>query len=232
MRNTIQTETIAKEYGSLVSSLCRRMIFDAETAEEAGQEVWIAILESIPNFRGDSSISTWIYTIAKRVILNHAKNERRYSTRNLQTYFHGPENDFPSHINISDEIEKKIWTQEMCDLCLNGMLHCLDNETRFVFLLRDQMEIEYSEIAHIMNIPEAAIRKSISRSRSKITKFLKGECYLYNTEGSCRCRQIKFAKKYNIKDEYDKIRRLGKKISMIKIADTALPGKDYWKEYF
>jgi RNA polymerase sigma-70 factor (ECF subfamily) len=227
----INPESIAKDYGGMVSSLCRRMIFDRDAAEEASQEVWLAVLESLAGFRGEAHISTWIYSIARRVILNHAKKEKLYSTRNLRTYFHGPANDYPAHINLSDEIEKKLWTSEMCDLCLTGMLHCLDNETRFIFLMRDQMKAEYPEIAQIMEMPEPAIRKSVSRSRKKLTAFLKGECYLFNKEGSCRCRQLHFVKQFNLREEHQKIRNIGKKMSFIRQADMALPGRDYWKEF-
>jgi RNA polymerase sigma-70 factor (ECF subfamily) len=207
------------------------MIFDRDAAEEAAQEVWLAVLESLGSFRGEAHISTWIYSIAKRVILDCARKERLYSTRNLRTYFHGPANDYPSGINLSDEIEKKLWTQEMCDLCLTGMLHCLDNRTRFMFLMRDQMLLEYGEIARIMELPGDAVRKSVSRSRRKLTSFLKGECQLFNENGSCSCRQSGFVQQFNIRKEYEKIRGIGRKVSMIRQADMAFPGKDFWKEY-
>lgn len=223
--------SIARDYGRMVSSLCRRMIFDRDAAEEAAQEVWLAVLESLGSFRGESHISTWVYAVAKRVIFEHAKNEKLYSTRNLRTYFRGPANDYPTNVDISGEIEKKLWTQEMCDLCLTGMLHCLDNRTRFIFLMRDQMLLEYAEIAGIMELPEDAVRKSVSRSRKKITNFLKGECRLFNENGSCRCRQSSFVRQFNIRKEYEKIRGIGKKVSMIRQADMAFPGKDFWKEY-
>lgn len=222
---------IARDYGRMVSALCRRMIFDKDAAEEASQEVWLAVLESLGSFRGEAHISTWIYSIARRVILCHAKKERLYTSRNLRTYFHGPANDYPSGIDLSDEIVKKLWTKEMCDLCLTGMLHCLDNETRFIFLMRDQMKAEYGEIAQIMEMPEPAVRKSVSRSRKKLTGFLKGECFLFNPEGTCRCRQLHFVKQFNIREEYEKIRKMGKKMSYIRQADMAFPGKDYWKEF-
>lgn len=223
--------SIAREYGRMVSSLCRRMIFDRDAAEEAAQEVWLAVLEGLGSFRGEAHISTWIYAVAKRVILEHAKKEKLYTTRNLRTYFRGPANDFPSDISVADDVAKKLWTSEMCDLCLTGMLHCLDNETRFIFLMRDQMLLEYSEISRIMNESEQAVRKSVSRSRRKLMNFLKGECHLFNPEGACRCRQAAFVKKFNIREEYEKIRKLGRRVSLLRQADEAIPGMDYWKEF-
>jgi RNA polymerase sigma-70 factor (ECF subfamily) len=66
------TDRIIHEYGTLVSSMCRRMIQDEDTAKDAAQEVWMAVIKSLPSFQGKSKISTWIYTIAYRVIRNFA----------------------------------------------------------------------------------------------------------------------------------------------------------------
>ena len=49
------TEVIASRYGHLVSSLCWRMTRDEEAAREAAREVWVAVLEGLDGFRGDSS---------------------------------------------------------------------------------------------------------------------------------------------------------------------------------
>ena len=45
-------EDIVATYGGLISSLCRRMIQDQETARDAAQEVWLEVMKSLPIFRG------------------------------------------------------------------------------------------------------------------------------------------------------------------------------------
>ena len=68
-----QPAAVVEQYGRLVSSICWRMTQDQEAAREAAQEVWLAVLEGLPGFRGDSALSTWIYTIARRVVGRHAQ---------------------------------------------------------------------------------------------------------------------------------------------------------------
>ena len=80
-------EEIAEEYRGLVSALSYRMIQNPEAAKDAAQEAWTEILKSLGTFKGKSKISTWIYTIASRVILKQAKNEKVYSTQYLSEYF-------------------------------------------------------------------------------------------------------------------------------------------------
>ena len=57
-----------REYGKMISILSNRMVFNKEIAQEAAQEVWVELLRSLPSFKGESKLSTWIYSIAKRVI--------------------------------------------------------------------------------------------------------------------------------------------------------------------
>ena len=80
-------EEITKEYRGLVSAVSHRIIQNPEIAKDAAQEAWMEILKSLKTFKGDSKISTWIYTIASRVILRLAKSEKVYSTRYLSEYF-------------------------------------------------------------------------------------------------------------------------------------------------
>ena len=49
------------------------------------------MLEGLDGFRGDSSVSTWIYSITRRVVSRYAHAQRTYSTRLLSAFFEGEE---------------------------------------------------------------------------------------------------------------------------------------------
>ena len=68
------------EYGKTVSILSKRMISNSAIAEEAAQELWVEVVKSLPSFREESKVSTWIYTIVKRVISKYAINTSRRLT--------------------------------------------------------------------------------------------------------------------------------------------------------
>ena len=60
LNHNLSLDAIAREYGTMVSSICRRMITDQENARDAAQQVWVEISKSFPSFRGESKVSTWI----------------------------------------------------------------------------------------------------------------------------------------------------------------------------
>lgn len=220
-------EDIISTYGSLVSSLCRRMIQDDETARDAAQEVWLEAIKSLPTFQGKSKLSTWLYAIAHRVILNHARNERLYSPSFLKSYFHGETLEVP----VEPDFDHNIWVRQMCDKCLTGILHCLDNDTRLTFILRDIAQLSYQEIAGITGQREDIVRQTISRTRQKLRRFLNDECALFNPHGNCRCRMKSHVTGINLPQEYEKLRQTVHRVNLFRESDEVLPKKNYWEIY-
>lgn len=223
----ISSEELVDKYGKLVSAICFRMIQDSMIAEEAAQEVWYEVIKSLDTFQGKSKLSTWIYTIAYRVIINYSRNEKIYDTRFLKETFNGQDLRIPDKIDY----DKRIWIKEQCDNCLTGILHCLDNEKRLAYLFKDVAQLSYEVIAEILDKKEATVRKMVSRSRNKLEKFLNKQCTLYNPEGQCNCRMKKLVKDINLEQEYKKIKDLINKVNFYLVSEEILPTKNYWEKY-
>ncbi len=220
---TIKLEDLVDPYADMISTICRRMIQDDEKARDAAQEVWVNIADSLSSFKGKSKISTWIYTITYRVASSHWKNEKYYSTKFLRTYFRGEERTVPDFTDI----KKKEWVREMCDKCLTATLHCLDNESRITFVLKDIVGLSYEELAVMLQDSEVNLRKKNSRSKKKLRSFLMDECVLVNPEGDCRCRMKKLVLGIELPQEYEKIRETVKQIDLFQKADKLLHIKNH-----
>jgi RNA polymerase sigma-70 factor (ECF subfamily) len=226
LRKKPDLDDIALEYGKLVSAVCRRMIRDEDIAKDAAQQVWTEIVKSYPAFRGESKVSTWIYTITRRVAMAQVMHERTISTRVLSLYSFKEEFDFPCHADL----DKKIWVKQMCDKCITGILHCVDNETRLAHMLRDVAELEYAEIAEILERDVASVRQIVSRSRRKVNSFLGDTCTLYNPEGACRCRMKKRVQEVDLVSEYRKIGEITRRVNFYKKSEQIFPGKNFWEK--
>ncbi len=218
-------DTIARDYGKMVSSICRRLIMDEETARDAAQQVWVEVTKSFPTFRGESKTSTWIYTITRRIAADYALNEKTYSMRFVREYFNADDIDPPAHVDL----DKAIWVKQTCDRCVTAMLHCVDSDTRLAHIFRDVAELSYAEIATILEKNEAAVRQMVTRSRKRINSFLTERCTIYNPTGDCRCRIRKHVSEVNLAAEYRKIGETIRRINFYKKSEMILPGKNYWK---
>ncbi len=221
----LSLDVLAREYGRLVSSVCRRMILDEESARDAAQQVWVEITKSFPSFRGESKISTWIYTITRRVAADHAVHEKTYSLRFVRDYFNQEDIEPPT----TADPDKEIWVKQTCDKCVTAMLHCVDTEMRLAHIFRDVVELGYDEIAAILEKDEPAVRQMVSRSRKRINSFLRDRCTIYNPRGDCRCRIKKAVDAVDLAAEYEKIDALVRRVNFYRKSEQILPGKNYWQ---
>ncbi|MFL0198717.1 RNA polymerase sigma factor [Clostridium sp. WILCCON 0269] len=220
-------EKLINDYGTMVSSICRRMMKHEEIAKDVAQEVWLEIIKSIHSFKGESKLSTWIYTITYRVSLRFINNERLYTSKFLRQYFRKEEfksSEFRDH-------DESIWVKEMCDKCLSGVLQCLNKENRLAYIFRDIVQLPYAEIATIFNKKEDSVRKIVSRSRRKLKNFLSSECILQNCNGKCKCRMKNLVIGVNLPQEYKKIRKIIGKANLYFESNQILPQYNYWNKY-
>jgi RNA polymerase sigma-70 factor (ECF subfamily) len=220
----VTAELLVRDYGNMVSSVCHRMIQDVELAQDAAQQTWMEIIKSLPGFREEAKISTWIYSIAKRTVMDCCRNERQYTTAFLHDYFRDGERELPQ----TENFDKELWVKEMCDKCLTGMLHCLDNETRLVYIFKDIVQLSYEEIAQVLELDEPTIRQIVSRTRKKLKSFLNNECALANPGGDCHCRMKRWVEQVDLPGEYEKLRNIARQSNIFLESEKILPKKNYW----
>jgi RNA polymerase sigma-70 factor (ECF subfamily) len=200
------------------------MIRHEETARDAAQHVWLEIVKAYPSFRGEAKVSTWIYTIARRVALAHARNERVHSLKFLKDYALTVEPQAPA----GRRPDRSLWVREECDRCVTGILHCVDNETRLAHILRDIAGLEYREIGAILEKSEPGVRQMVTRSRRKTSAFLGDRCTIFNPQGDCRCRMQRPVGTVDLAGEYRKIRAVVRRAHFLKHAETLFPPKNFW----
>lgn len=169
-------DEIVRRYQDRVYTLCRRWLDDAQGAEETAQDVFIALYRSLPGFRGESQLSTWVF----KVTLNHCKNHRLY--RNRRGYrrhetIDGPaapgQEDMPAR-QIPDEIassDSRVHRNEAESL-VTAALAQLDEEHRQILLLRDVEDLPYEEIGEILDLPRGTVKSRIHRARAELAAIL------------------------------------------------------------
>jgi len=206
------------------------MIVDGDRARDAAQEVWIEVFKSLPGFRGESKLSTWITVIARRTVSRFIAGERRRDFRAFAAECRitvQPPADVP---DIGDPVTLGLWTRMMCDTCMTAIMHCLEPETRFIFILRAIVKTDYGEISRIMGIAQAAVRQRYSRARRKLACFGRSECALIDPRGECRCGQKRFIRQTRLDVEFRKYRRLSERLESLLVSETDIPPVDYWRE--
>lgn len=180
-------ETIVLGVQDLVFNLSLRMLGTFHDAEDATQDILLKVITHLSSFKGESSFSTWVFSIAT----NHLKNYQKhmFARLPLSFEFYGDDiknakiNDVP---DLTQNVEQSILAEELKLSCTNVMLQCLDAEDRCIFILGTMFKVDSRIAGDILGITPEAYRQRLSRICKKVADFLKEYCGEYGN-GTCHC---------------------------------------------
>ncbi len=165
---------IVRRYQNRVYSLCLRWLGEPGLAEEVAQDVFVALFRSLVRFRGESSLSTWIY----RVTINHCKNKRLYRNRRRHDR-HEPlegrqRDDAPARQLAAGGRGAEAGAEvSEAQLLVEEGLAALSEEHRRVIVLRDIQDLDYVEIAQILDLPRGTVKSRLHRARTELARVLR-----------------------------------------------------------
>ena len=181
-------ETLIAGVQDIVFNLSLRMLGTFADAEDATQDILLKMITHLSSFRGDSSFTTWVFSIAA----NHLKNYKKHMFARYPLSFeyygddieNGKIQDVP---DLTQNVEKDILAEELKLSCTNVMLQCLDVESRCIFILGTMFKVDSRIAGDILGMTPEAYRQRLSRIRKKMADFLGQYCGEYGS-GRCKCR--------------------------------------------
>ncbi len=158
---------------NVVCRLCSR----PEVAEELAQEAFLKAFEKLGDFRGGSRFYTWLFRIATNLALSYRRRLGVVKFHSLQGQACSDENANPSLADartaelaeIRNPGPESIAIAREETLKVRDALDSLDEEFRTIVLLRDAEDMNYDEIAEILEIPRGTVKSRLHRAR-KILK--------------------------------------------------------------
>ncbi|MBI5209990.1 MAG: sigma-70 family RNA polymerase sigma factor [Elusimicrobia bacterium] len=170
-----ENEFLARN-AALVYNLSLRLVGNPTDAEDLAQDALLRALKALPGFRGDSSLSTWVYRITVNTWKNRVRSEKRrgfWKTVSLNLFTGEDADEEPSFKADDPPLDAGLETGEKGTMVQKGLME-LDEESRAVIVLRDIEERSYQEIAAILRIPEGTVKSRLSRARESLRNKLKG----------------------------------------------------------
>jgi RNA polymerase sigma-70 factor (ECF subfamily) len=159
-------------YSSNVFNTALAILQNQEDAEDISQEVFIELFRSVSRFRGESSLSTWIYRITVTKSLEHIRKNSRKKRSGLFTRILGTEKtvdistvDPFYHPGISLE------NRERSAILFKAIEKLPDNQ-KIAFLLHKVEGLAQAEIADIMKLSVSAVESLIVRAKQKLKSLL------------------------------------------------------------
>lgn len=160
----IAFRALVQTYRQEVFGVCYRILLNTDDADDTAQEVFAEVYRSVKDFRGESSLVTWLYRIATNKSLNLLKRRTKFS---LWSVFDDEITSPPDTTTASDAIELS-----ETERAVHEALATLSPEQRTALTLHRFEELSYTEIAHHMNITVNAVGVLINRARNKVREYL------------------------------------------------------------
>lgn len=129
-----------------------------DIAEEITQETFFKVLKNINKYRGDCSVKTWLFQIAKNTYLSHVKKGKKLETEDKVSDSEPSSQHSMESICISKDEALSIYK----------VLHYLDEPYKEVFTLRTLGELSFREIGEIFGRREGWARVTYHRAKTKI----------------------------------------------------------------
>jgi RNA polymerase sigma-70 factor (ECF subfamily) len=150
-------DQILKENKHKIYRICRIYAATPVEPQDLFQEVIFQIWKSLPNFKGKSSIDTWVYRIALNVCL---RSKMQLDKSNLKTARLDAIHFTPVTETIDPFEEEKFTYLKECIAALN------ESDTSIIVLYLD--ELSYKQIAEITGFTENNIAVKMKRIRKKL----------------------------------------------------------------
>jgi RNA polymerase sigma-70 factor (ECF subfamily) len=148
-------------------------IGDYDDAMDLTQETFICAFRNISKFRQESSMSTWLYTIAINICKKNYKKKKKLSSIFIDSV-DNPQININSieQINQDQSIEDMLEIDEKQDL-IQQEISSLPKKYRTVIILKYLQDLSYEEIAKIVGCNVGTVKSRLSRAKDKLKPKLK-----------------------------------------------------------
>ncbi len=151
-----------------------RSVRNPATAEEILQDAWLRILQGIADFQRASKFTTWAYTVARNLCIDHA---RKASLRRHPSLDQAPSNgdDGPSLGEVLPDtraaVDRTAIGKEL-QVRLLQSIEALPPDQREVFLMREYSNLPFKEIAEIVGAPENTVKSRMRYALERLQESL------------------------------------------------------------
>jgi RNA polymerase sigma-70 factor (ECF subfamily) len=208
-------DELALEFESFrgeLRSFLLRLTASVQDAEDIVQDTYLRATARLASFRGESSLKTWVFSIAANLARDLLRAQKRW-----------PENvtDLTREAALSNRAfwqeaqrlrqtspQGQFEIREHIAFCFTCVAKSLPLEQHLALLLKEVYAFKVKEIAHILRLSEAMVKYHLHLARGTMMGIFDRRCALINKQGIChQCTELNglFNPKQSAQEELVKI---------------------------
>ena len=163
---------LVTEHQRMVFQLAFNLLGDRDEALDLSQEVFLRVFRTLPAFRGQSSLRTWIY----RIVVNQAANRQRWWRRRHRSAqvsldehlrLHGDLREAADDVTPDRAFARKETASRLWDA-----MERLPFDQRTALVLREIEGLRYEEIAFSLGVAVGTVKSRLTRARQALRSEL------------------------------------------------------------
>ncbi len=152
-------DELYREHRQRALAVARRILHDADEAEDVVQEVFTRLYSQNVRFDGKSACSTWLHRILVNSSINCLRARKRRSKLQCE-----PE--------VEDSAEEQLLGDERHQMFLEA-LGQLSQQHQKMLTLRELRGLSYPEIAQLLQLPQGTVKSALNRGRARLVEVMK-----------------------------------------------------------
>lgn len=167
-------EELMRRHRNALYNFIQRSVRHPQTAEEILQDAWLRMIQGARDFQRASKFSTWAYTVARNLCIDHARKavHRRHPSLDEPTR---RDEDGPSlgeRLPDPDAAVDRAVIGNELQLRLAEAIESLPAEQREVFVMREYSNLPFKEISEIVGAPENTVKSRMRYALERLQECL------------------------------------------------------------
>jgi len=169
-------QEIVQQYHRRIYNICYRFSGSADDASDLAQEVFIKMYRTLSTFDTTrASFMTWVTTVTRNLLVDHFRKGKYDRVTDSLDATPGEQED---GLTFAERLEDKRASPEArvrskeTQKLVHEALRRLSPELREAVILRDLQDLDYKDIAKVLNVPEGTVKSRINRGRTELARLL------------------------------------------------------------
>ncbi|MBV9441653.1 MAG: sigma-70 family RNA polymerase sigma factor, partial [Acidobacteriaceae bacterium] len=163
-------DELIKTHTRRVYAICYRFTGRENEAQDLTQEVFLRVFKNLGSFRaGEGSFVVWLTRLTRNLLVDHY---RRTKNERLTDAIEDKLSVLEQRGTQATRTDGLLAGREAGEL-LQAALAKLSPELREAVILRDLQDLEYREIANVLDVPEGTVKSRLNRGRAELARILK-----------------------------------------------------------
>jgi RNA polymerase sigma-70 factor (ECF subfamily) len=164
---------LVTDHQRMVYQLALHLLGDRQEALDLSQEVFLRVFRMLPQFRGQSTLKTWIY----RIVVTQASNRQRWWRRRRRAQQVALDDHVAAHGELQDSRGDTLPDRALQKVETAGRvwsaLNALPFDQRVAIVLREIDGLSYDEIAGSMGVAVGTVKSRLARARLTLRASLR-----------------------------------------------------------